>query len=347
MMKYSTAEKAFSKKIFRLMSIIVAFAVLLGIGGILYYYQSIGPVNAQNQDVVVIEIPKGASTLKIAQILKENHLIKNDLSFRILSKLSKAEGKMQAGRYQMNKGMDATDIIESLIDGSALRDAVKFTIPEGFELRQIADRLENLGLINREEFINLANNGDFKYKFLEDIPKGENRLEGFLFPDTYEISKDATEKEILIKMLERFDAVFTEEDYQRTAELNMTVQEVITLASIIEREAQLETERPIISGIFHNRMNKGMLLQSCATVQYVLGERKVNLSLKDINIDSPYNTYKNIGLPPAPIASPGKASLEAALYPSETDYYYFVVKSDGEHSFSKTYEEHLKAKNAN
>ncbi|MDF2546514.1 MAG: hypothetical protein K0R93_1412 [Anaerosolibacter sp.] len=346
-MKYSTAEKTFSRKILRLMSIIVTFAVLLGIGGILYYYQSIGPVNAQNQDVVVIEIPKGASTLKIAQILKENHLIKNDFSFRILSKLSKAEGKMQAGRYQMNRGMDAASIIDNLIEGSVLRDAVKFTIPEGFELRQIADRLESLGLINREKFMDFANNGDFQYKFLEGIPKGVNRLEGFLFPDTYEISKGATEEEILTKMLDRFDSVFTEDDYKRAEELNMTVQEVITLASIVEREAQLEKERPIISGVFHNRLNRGMLLQSCATVQYVLGERKVNLSLKDINIDSPYNTYKNIGLPPAPIASPGKASLEAALYPSKTDFYYFVVKSDGEHSFSKTYEEHLKAKNGN
>ncbi len=346
-MRYSTAEKPFSKKILRLVSVIVPIALLIGIGGLMYYYQSIGPVNVQNGETIVVEIPKGASTLKIARILKENHLIKNDLSFRILSKLSKAEGKMQAGRYQMNTKMNATEIIDNLIEGSVLRDATKFTVPEGFELRQIADRLESLGLINRDKFMELANHGDFNYKFLQGIPKGENRLEGFLFPDTYEIAKGTTEEEILTKMLTRFDTVFTDAYYQRTKELNMTIQEVLTLASIIEREAQLEKERPIISSIFHNRLNKGMLLQSCATVQYVLGERKVNLSLKDIDINSPYNTYKNIGLPPAPIASPGKASLEAALYPSKTDYYYFVVKSDGEHFFSKTYAEHLRAKNGN
>ncbi|WP_184308500.1 endolytic transglycosylase MltG [Anaerosolibacter carboniphilus] len=346
-MKYSTAEKSFSRKILRLMAILISLAIFLGIGGIIYYHQSIGPVNVQNGELVVIEIPKGASTLKIASILRENHLIKNDLSFRILSKLSKAEGKMQAGRYQMSTSMNAREIIDNLIKGSIFKDAAKFTIPEGFELKQIVDRLESLGLIDREKFMELVNNGDFQYEFLKEIPKGENRLEGFLFPDTYEIAKGATEEEILTKMLDRFDEIFTDDYYHRTKKLNMTIQEVVTLASIIEREAQLEKERPIISGIFHNRLNKGMLLQSCATVQYVLGERKANLSLKDIDIDSPYNTYKNIGLPPAPIASPGKASLEAALYPSETDYYYFVVKSDGEHSFSKTYEEHLRAKNGN
>ncbi len=127
----------------------------------------------------------------------------------------------------------------------------------------------------------------------------------------------------------------------------MNVKEIITLASIIEREAKLDRERPIISSVFHNRLKKNKLLQSCATVQYALGERKEDLTLKDLEIDSPYNTYKHLGLPPSPIASPGKASIEAALFPEDTDYLYFVAKGDGSHIFSKTYSEHLNAKNRN
>jgi peptidoglycan lytic transglycosylase G len=146
-------------------------------------------------------------------------------------------------------------------------------------------------------------------------------------------------------MLNRFDQIFKDEYYDRVNNLGMSVNEVITLASIIEREAKVEKERPFVSSVFYNRIKSGMLLQSCATVQYVLGERKEKLTYQDIAIDSPYNTYKFEGLPPKPIASPGKPSIEAALYPAESEYLFFVVSKNGEHHFSKTYEEHLKAKN--
>ncbi|KXG76767.1 endolytic transglycosylase MltG [Thermotalea metallivorans] len=346
-MKTTISKESFAKKATRGFVVTIAALAIFAMAAAFYYQQSIGPVNVQESKTILVEIPKGASTIKIAQILKEKGLIKNNLSFRMLSKLSKVEGKMQAGIYQLKNSMDAREIIKVLTSGDVVKDTVKFTIPEGFELRQIVDRLEGMGLIDRKRFIELVQHGEFHYKFLEGVPQGENRLEGFLFPDTYEISKNAFEEEIIKKMLERFDAVFKEEYYQRAKQLNMSVHEVVTLASIIEREAKLDKERPLVSSVFHNRLKKGMLLQSCATVQYVLGERKENLSLKDIDIDSPYNTYKNIGLPPAPIASPGKASIEAALYPAQTDYYYFVAKTNGEHAFSKTYEEHLRAKNAN
>ncbi|MFZ5965924.1 MAG: endolytic transglycosylase MltG [Bacillota bacterium] len=316
-------------------------------GGKAYYSNQIQPVNKSGNKEIFIDIPKGASTSVIAHILKENDLIRNELAFRISSKLMKSDGKMKAGKYLLSDNMTVNEMIDILVDGKVLKDTVRVTIPEGFEFRQIVDRLSAKGLIDHDKFIEVADSYDFDYRFLEGIPKGKNRLEGFLFPDTYEIPNSADEKAIIDLMLKRFDDVFKEKYYQRADELNMSIHEVITLASIIEREAKLEKERPIISSVFHNRLNKGMLLQSCATVQYILGERKQNLTLKDIAIDSPFNTYKNIGLPPTPIASPGKLSIEAALYPEDTEYLYFVLKKDGEHAFSKTYDEHLRAKNGN
>ncbi|QZY57002.1 endolytic transglycosylase MltG [Crassaminicella profunda] len=318
--------------------------LILG-GGKMYFNNSIGPVNVDSTDLIMVQIPTGASTKQIAKILDTNNIINSDLTFRILSKLSKADGKMKAGNYNFEKSMAADEIIKILVNGDTVKDTVKVTIPEGFELKQIAKRLEDEGLVNKIRFIEIAESEDFDYKFLKHIPKEKNRLEGFLFPDTYEISKNATEKEIIKKMLNRFDDIFVDNYCKRAEELNMTVNDIVTLASIIEREAKVDKERPIVASVFYNRMNIKMPLQSCATVQYVLGKRKARLSTKDTEIDSPYNTYKHNGLPPKPIASPGKASIEAALYPSETDYLYFVVSKNGEHHFSKTYKEHLKAKN--
>ncbi|AOT72866.1 endolytic transglycosylase MltG [Geosporobacter ferrireducens] len=344
----NSSTRKHRKKKYKTYILLFIAAILATPLGLFYSFgKLIQPVEAYSNSTISIEIPSGASTAKIARLLKDNNLIKNDFAFRILSRLSKSDGKMQAGKYVLRNDMDAKSIIQALVAGDVTHDAVKFTIPEGFEFNQIANRLAGNELIDREKFVQLANFGDFNYKFLEGIPKGENRLEGFLFPDTYQVAKGSSEEEILKKMLDRFNQVFQESYYQRAKELNMSVNEVITLASVIEREAKLDNERPLVSSVFHNRIKSGMLLQSCATVQYILGERKENLTLKDIETDSPYNTYKYQGLPPKPIASPGKPSIEAALYPEKTDYLYFVVSKNGEHTFSRTYKEHLNAKNGN
>ncbi|HHY90462.1 MAG TPA: endolytic transglycosylase MltG, partial [Clostridiales bacterium] len=306
------------------------------------------PVNANDSEKITVEIPTGSSSAKIADILKENKLIKSKIVFQFLSKKTGADGRMKAGNYSLSPAMSTQDIIHILVKGDIANDSVKITIPEGFELNQIIARLEKHGLIDKEKFIQIANYQDFNYPFLKDVPKGENRLEGYLFPDTYLIPKHAKEEDIIMKMLDRFQEVFKEEYYERAKELNMSIHEVVTLASIIEREAKLDEERPIISSVFHNRLQKGMPLQSCATVQYILGERKAVLSTKDLQIDSPYNTYKYLGLPPNPIASPGESSIRAALYPEKTDYLYFVASKEGNgHIFSRTFQEHVQAKNAN
>ena len=185
----------------------------------------------------------------------------------------------------------------------------------------------------------------YDYDFISQIPDREKKLEGYLFPDTYEIYKETSAEAIVDKLLSRFNNIFTKEYKNRAKELNMTIDQVVTLASIIEREAKLDSERKTISAVFHNRLKKKMLLQSCATVQYILKEQKEELTYKDLEIESPYNTYKHIGLPPGPIASPGLKAIEAALYPENTDYLYFFTKDDSSHVFSRTYNEHISAQN--
>lgn len=303
------------------------------------------PVDPNQTETVLITVPSGATTTSIAKLLKENELIQGETVFKMAAKDLGAEGKMKAGDYRFSQAMSTDEIIDLLVEGRVEIDTFTFTIPEGFEIRQIVDRLEAEGLVDRAIFMDVVSSGDFDYDFLVD----PSNLEGFLFPDTYEMRVGSTEKQIIDRMLQRFDEIFTPEYEARTTELGLDMNQLVTLASIIEREAQAKEEFPLVSSVFHNRINIGMMLQSCATVQFVLGERKANLSYDDIAIDSPFNTYINNGLPPSPIASPGKLALESALYPAESEYFYFVVKKDGNgtHVFSKTLAEHNKAKEEN
>lgn len=309
-----------------------------------YSKDAVKPVNINSNKYQSVEIPKGSSTGSIADILLKKKLIKSAFVFEMESRLNKYNGKYKAGDYLLSQNMTMYDIMEKLYKGDSDSNLIRFTIPEGYNLKQIADKLEKLGFINKEAFYHEIRSGNFKYKFLKGIPKGDNRLEGFLYPDTYEVYKNATEHEIIDKMLQRFDNLFTEAYYKRAKEMGLSVQQTITLASIIEREARAAQDRPVISSVFHNRLKINMPLQSCATVQYALGVVKPKLSVVDTQINSPYNTYKMKGLPPGPIASPRIESIQAALYPTNTNYIYFVAKGDGTHAFSSNYAQFLKDK---
>lgn len=325
---------------------LILFISLIIAAGFIYYSLSLRPVEGSDGgSIITVTIPNGANSSKIGHILEEKNIIKNNTVFRIYSKINKLDSKYKAGTYEINNSLDVKAISEILQHGKGFADVVKFTIPEGYEIRMIVDKLVELGLGDREKFNQLLNEADFDYDFIKVIDRGEAKLEGYLFPDTYEVYKGADERYIIDKMLNRFNEIFSEEFKSRAAELNMSVDEVITLASIIEREAKVEKDRKIISSVFYNRLKNNMMLQSCATVQYILKERREVLLYKDLEIKSPYNTYKNTGLPPGPIASPGLKSIEAALYPDDTDYLYFFAKDDGSHVFSKTFKEHLQAQN--
>ena len=295
-----------------------------------------------SKETVTVTIPTGTGTSGIAGILEENSIIDNTGVFKLLSKSKGYDGKFKAGQYSLSAGMSMEEIMKLLVAGKA--ETVRFTIPEGYDIKRTTEKLAGEGLINADVFAKEIESGQFDYRFLADAPAGPNRLEGFLFPETYEIFANADEHDVIDKMLYQFDKVFTDEYYARAEELGMSVRDVITLASIIEREARVPEDRPIIASVFYNRIKIDMPLQSCATVQYILGEQKAVLSIKDTKIESPYNTYLHAGLPPGPIASPGADSIKAALYPAETDYLYFLAKGDGSHAFSSTYDQFLKDK---
>lgn len=343
-----TTSKIRRKKRKRLRLFIPIILIATIVLGKTYIEDSTKAVSVKAPEGKSVNIPEGSSTADISNILKENNLIKNKLVFDIHSKLTGKSSKYKAGMYDLNTDMDQEKIMNELVEGGKLRASSSFTIPEGFELKQISQRLESKGLINQEKFLSLTNkasNFSSDYEFLQDLPE-ESSLEGYLYPNTYEVFEDSTEEEIIRKMLDAFKKVYTSDLKKKGETLGMDTNKIMTLASIIEREAVLEKERPIMSGVFHNRLNVDMPLQSCATVQYALGERKPVLSNKDVQIKSNYNTYINAGLPPSPISSPGIESIEAAVNPENVDYLFFVrTGDDGSHTFTTTYNEHLKAKN--
>ena len=292
---------------------------------------------------IVVEIPQGATTSTISDILYKNKLIKNKLMFKISVKLSNQSQYFKAGKYLFNQTYSNKEIIDDISSGKIYNDGIKITIPEGSTSREIVSILVEQNLGDEESYKELISNPkEFydKFKFLEE--EDIISLEGFLYPSTYYFDENSSEKEVLSTMLSQFNKVYTEKLKDRQKELNMTTEQVINLASIVEKEAVLDEDRPIIASVFYNRLKIGMPLQSDATIQYIFKERKKIVTYKDLEIDSPYNSYKNKGLPPTPIASPGIESIEATLYPEKTEYLYFVAKMDGGNNYSTSYEDHLK-----
>ncbi|HCX78973.1 MAG TPA: endolytic transglycosylase MltG [Firmicutes bacterium] len=298
---------------------------------------------------ILITVPKGATSAGVGNILYEAGLIRNSIVFRFWLRHYELDGKIQAGDYILSESLSLSEIADKLVKGDVHRDTIRFTIPEGLFLEDIAARLADKGIVDKERFLELAADLSLwqDYWFVREMPEGlEVPLEGYLFPNTYEILGKAENREELIIaiMLRQFDKVFTEEMRSGAEALGISVHEAVTLASIVEKEAVSGKERPLIAGVFFNRLGIKMPLQSCATVNYILKD----FSIRDISPykkdPSPYNTYLYGGLPPGPIAGPGRAALEAVIWPEESDYLYFVAKDDGsdEHYFAKTYAEHIK-----
>lgn len=299
----------------------------------------------ENAKEIRIEIPEGAYLSEIANILYKNEIIKYPDKFIEFATEEGNSNKYKYGVFYLNVNMSYEETSDALQQVGEAINSVKITIPEGYELRQIIDILVKNGIGTEEGFKNTILNSKFDYWFLENLTVSEVYLEGYLFPATYTISKNSSEETVLKQMLDKFNSVFTDEMKNRAKELNMSVHEIVILASVVEREAANDSERDIVASVFYNRLNSKTYpyLESCATVQYILKERKAILTNEDTKIDSPYNTYKNPGLPIGPIASPGLESIKATLYPATTDYLFFVLGNDGKHVFSKTYDEHLAA----
>lgn len=296
--------------------------------------------NAKNYTLVIEE---GGTVSEVASKLNEEKIISTSLAFKNYMENEGLSGELRTGEFELNSAMSIGEIAAIITEPQEERESVRVTFPEGYEVKDIIARLQENGLAQDEEhFRDVLVNYPFENEFLKDIDRS-HYLEGYLFPDTYDFFVDESDEEIIQRMLDNFESKFTEELQARQEELGMSLNELMTLASIIEREARVDEEFKTISSVFHNRIDISMPLQACSTVQYILGERKPVLSIADTEIDSPYNTYQIPGLPPGPIAQPSMRAIEAALYPDETDYLFFVLKDEtmGSHYFARTYEEHL------
>ena len=313
-------------------SLIVSLAVLLSLSVFIYF---IAPVSFEDK-WKEIEIPEGVSYSKGLEILEQNNIIRNKLGLLIMGKISSADRQLKPGYYSMSASMSPLQIFDDLITGRTIQFSI--TIPEGSSLRSIKRKFINMGLFDEESW-QVAYDREFLASMGIDAPS----LEGYLFPDTYNFSK-GTEPKILFKiMVQRLREVLDESLIARAVELGMTENQVLTLASIIEKEALYNSERPLISSVYHNRLKKNMRLQADPTVMYGVDTRRKRIRYRDLRRKTPYNTYKMKGLPPGPIASPGMKSIKAALYPADTDYLFFVSKNNGMHYFSTNGEDHVKA----
>ncbi len=320
---------------------LIGFGTLVVVGFAAFALGS-RPVSPGSTEKVIFEVRPGDGAATIASALEEKGLIRASLEFRAFSAVFGWNGRLQAGRYELSPGYSTLRILKQISRGEVLTMSV--VIPEGYTVAQIETLLVDKGLATpdtfRQALATVAAEGAMPFMPSEPRPYIEP-YEGLLFPDTYYYGDGTGAEVILRSMARRMTEVFTPGLLARAEELKMTPFEVLTLASIIEKEARVDQERAIISSVYHNRLNIGMGLGACPTVFYVLGKPASEpLLFADLEVDSPYNTYKYAGLPPGPICSPGLASIKAALYPADTDYYYFVAKNDGTHAFARTLEEH-------
>jgi UPF0755 protein len=320
-----------------LLGIVISFIII----AVFIFYQLYVPVS----NIVApkfIKIQKGMSVKDISYLLKKEGLIRNELLFLILAKFFRAESALKAGTYKLGPSMNMLEIFKIIKSGEFI--PCYFTIPPGYTIPQIASLLKKKGIIKeREYFINLAYNEEF----VNSLGISSKNLEGYLFPTTYFVPPDIREEvkveELLKIMVKKFKKkVLSRRDYQKACKsLGLSMHQIITLASIIEKETSLKYEKPIISGVLYNRLRYNMPLCSDPTVIYALGDRfDGNLKKEDLRIDSLYNTYRYKGLPPTPICNPGEDSIEAALYPAKVNYLYFVSMNNGRHKFATNFREH-------
>ena len=317
----------------------IPLVLVLGIGCIVFIAASSSYLSPSHQERVskIIDIPQGTSLSGVARLLEKEALIASKAQFIILGKISFSEKSIKQGEYALDSSMGPMAILQKIKSGSVVLHEVR--IIEGYTAKQIGQILDQKDLLTEEAFARRIRDPEFIHSLGIDALT----LEGYLFPDTYFFPKKMGDKKIIKAMVSRFRKTMTPQWIQRAKELEMTPHEVVTLASIIEKETGVGSERPLISAVFHNRIKKNIPLQSDPTVIYALPNFNGNLTRKNLSYRSPYNTYRVKGLPPGPIANPGAKSLQAALYPDDVNYFYFVSKNDGSHYFSKTLSEHNRA----
>ncbi|MBW3622245.1 MAG: endolytic transglycosylase MltG [Armatimonadetes bacterium] len=325
---------------FRLFLLVLCLAVIGAIGGIAWAFLPAGP----STERVKVEIPNKATARDIAEKLKQKGVIRSETAFLVMARILDEAGSMQAGDYRVAPNMSLVQIIHLLSRGEGLAKWV--TIPEGYTLKQIAETLDDSGLVDARRFERIARAGGKSFRDQVSFEPPQN-LEGYLFPDTYKMPLKSTERKIIVEMLKTFDKKVAQplkEDFARAKAQGRSMREIVIIASMVEREALKKDEQSKIAGVIMNRLENGMRLQIDATVQYALAAPKRRLLYRDLEVASPYNTYKIDGLPPGPISSPGLQAIKAALKPEDTKALYYVARPDGSHIFTRTLKEHNEAR---
>ena len=321
---------------------------IIGMAGFIYIQNGINtPRNIQDDTKKEFVIQSGESVQRIADNLQDKNLISKADFLKFYVWKEKLAGKLQAGDYEVSSSMAIPEIVNLFIGGKIKSDEIKITIPEGFLNKEIDERLTSNNLIKKGEFIDFDKNNNLdllKYEFLKDKPENTG-LQGYYFPDTYIYYKDSTIEGVVKKMLDNFDKKLSQNLREEIKNQNKSVFKIIILASIVEKEAGFAGDMGKVASVFQNRLDIGKALESDATINYITESGRPQSTYDDLRIDSPYNTYKYPGLPPAPICNPGIEAIKAAIYPEKTDYFYFLTKKDRETVFSKTYDEHLRNKN--
>ena len=318
--------------------LLVAIVLIMALTTAFFREYEVPPVTPAGK--VVFEIGPGRTVRAIARDLQERGIIRRSWAFLTGYKLFHEGQKIRAGEYELDLPLKAKDVLLTLLKGKVLLHPL--TVPEGLTAREVADLIRDAAYPVRGSFLEACGNAG-------PIASWDGQaadLEGYLFPDTYQFAKGAPARTVAEAMVAEFRKVFGEDGLRRAAELGMTVRSVVTLASLIEKETSVPDERPLVSAVFHNRLRIGMKLDCDPTIIYALKLKGLfhgNLTKKDMSLDTPYNTYRYPGLPPGPICNPGRAAVEAALYPAEEAYLYFVSRNDGSHHFSRTFAEHQNA----
>lgn len=331
---------------------LIVCVVLFGVAKIKSTYNGFmeeyeGTTTTYGGEDVEVTIPKNTSIKGAAQILKDAGLIDYKLAFQLRMSGSQYNNSLQPGTYTLNTGMSTLDMIKTLCYVESTREVLyTLTVPEGFTVEQIADRCQELGFCTADEFLRTCKSGIFDYPFEVTSSQVKYGLQGFLFPATYDIYADMKVEELIQAMIDKFNSVYTDEYKEKASKLGYSDFEVLTMASIVEKECKIDSDRPMVAGVFINRLNADMPLQVDPSVLYAVTNGQYDqaeLTYDDLEIDSPYNTYKYTGLPAGPICNPGQASIEGVLNAVSHNYFYYLTSddSDGACIFNETYEGHL------
>lgn len=303
------------------------------------------PASAEHR-AIKVAIPSGASVAHIGALLERNGVIRSAWAFGWFTRTRGGDEKLKSGRYTLSPDMTLAQILQELKGGGAkpTDDRIRVTIPEGYTLRQIAAAFAQKGIVEEKAFLKLATSPDSIAQMHADFPLPKTTLEGYLYPDTYFFSAHTPPEQVIDALLTNFSARFARPYQEEIGRSGRDLHRIVTEASLIEREARVQDDRPRIAGVIDNRLKRGMRLEVDATVLYALGHHKQRVLFKDLEVDSPYNTYRHKGLPPGPIANPGLAALQAALRPEANEFLYYVARPDGSHIFTRTLPEHEAAK---